>query len=143
MHICTDSLLLDSGSYAPGVGPIHITDVQCNGTEYRILDCLYRSDTHDLLHSVGDVGIVCQPGKNWHCLSTWYMPCFSSPLYSLQSVSCQDGEVKLVEGETEWKGRLEVCLGRRWGTVSNDGWSVANAEVVCRDLGYEINTTGL
>ena len=53
--------------------------------------------------------------------------------------SCHDGEVRLTEGGTEWEGRLEVCLNQRWGTVSDDGWSEANAEVVCRDVGFEIN----
>ena len=54
-------------------------------------------------------------------------------------VPCQDGQVRLVEGETEWEGRLEVCLSQRWGTVSSDGWILANAQVVCKDLGYEIS----
>jgi len=47
--------------------------------------------------------------------------------------------VRLLEGETEWEGRLEVCLGRRWGTVSSDGWSTTDAQVVCRDLGYDLS----
>ena len=47
-------------------------------------------------------------------------------------------------GETEWEGRLEVCLGQRWGSVSSrasDGWPAANTQVVCRDLGYETSNT--
>lgn len=50
--------------------------------------------------------------------------------------SCLDGEVRLVEGKTVLEGRLEVCLGQRWGTVSSNGWTMANTQVVCRDLGY-------
>ena len=42
-----------------------------------------------------------------------------------------------MEGESEWEGRLEVCLRQRWGTVSSDGWSHANTHVICSDLGYE------
>ena len=49
-----------------------------------------------------------------------------------------DGQVKLVEGETEIEGRVEICLGRRWNSVSGDGWSEAEARVVCGDLGYEV-----
>ena len=56
-------------------------------------------------------------------------------LYS--SAACADGEVRLVEGESEWEGRLEVCLSQRWGTVSSDGWSHTNTHVICNDLGYE------
>ena len=51
--------------------------------------------------------------------------------------SCFDGEVRLVEGESEWEGRLEVCFSRRWGTVSSDGWTQTNTQVFCNDLGYE------
>ena len=47
-----------------------------------------------------------------------------------------DGELALVEGETEWEGRLEICFGRRWGTVGIDGWTEVNSQVVCNDLGY-------
>ena len=50
---------------------------------------------------------------------------------------CTDGEVRLVAGESEFEGRVEVCLNRRWGTVSSDGWTQTNTEVVCNDLGYE------
>ena len=37
------------------------------------------------------------------------------------------------------EGRLEVCFSQRWGTVSSDGWSETEAQVVCRDLGYELS----
>ena len=45
-----------------------------------------------------------------------------------------------MEGESEWEGRLEVCFSRRWGTVSSDGWTQTNTQVVCNDLGYECDT---
>ena len=42
-----------------------------------------------------------------------------------------------MEGKTEWEGRLEICLGQRWGNVGNDGWTKVNSEVVCTELGYD------
>ena len=45
-----------------------------------------------------------------------------------------------MEGEFEWEGRLEVCFGQRWGTISSDGWTEANSQVVCNDLGYDLDT---
>ena len=44
--------------------------------------------------------------------------------------------MRLAGGQLESEGRVEVCFEGRWGTVSNDGWSTFDAEVVCRQLGY-------
>ena len=55
---------------------------------------------------------------------------------------CVDGEVRLMEGEFEWEGRLEICFGQRWGTVGSDGWAQKTSEIVCRDLGYTEPDTG-
>ena len=50
--------------------------------------------------------------------------------------SCQDRDVRLVGGQSAYEGQVEVCLSQRWGTVTDDGWSTEDAQVVCRQLGY-------
>ena len=56
------------------------------------------------------------------------------------TASCQNGDVRLVGGSSQDEGRVEICFNRRWGTVSDDGWSTANAKVVCRQLQYTSGT---
>ena len=50
--------------------------------------------------------------------------------------NCQDGDVQLVGGETEREGRVQLCLGGRWGAVCDHQWSMAEANVVCAQFGY-------
>ena len=45
--------------------------------------------------------------------------------------------MRLVGGQSAYEGRVEVCLSQRWGTVTDDGWSLEDAKVVCRQLGYQ------
>ena len=59
------------------------------------------------------------------------------------SASCIDGSIRLVDGETEWEGRLEVCFNQRWGTVGGETWDSTETDVVCRELGYQSSGPGM
>ena len=41
-------------------------------------------------------------------------------------------------GQSPNEGRVELCLQETWGTVSDDGWSSIDAQVVCRQVGYSL-----
>ena len=54
-----------------------------------------------------------------------------------------DGDLRLVNGGTQFEGRLEVCLGDQWGTICDDYWksNPLNAQVACRQLGFSNQST--
>ena len=51
---------------------------------------------------------------------------------------CNESDIQLVDGASAFEGRVEVCVGGRWGTVCSISelmWGPREAEVVCRQSG--------
>ena len=95
-----------------GTGQIWLDDVQCVGNETRLIDCPANSlGAHNCVH-FEDAGVDCQP-----------------PTCSVQ------GDIRL-QGGNATQGRVEICHNNVWGTVCDDFWDTADAEVVCRQLGF-------
>ena len=63
--------------------------------------------------------------------------CVCQYTFTAELISCSDYEVRLVNGSSSNEGRLEVCIQGEWGTVYDGGWEKREAQVVCRQLGYQ------
>ena len=50
---------------------------------------------------------------------------------------CDDGDLRLTGSELANEGRLEVCYLGVWGTVCDEDWTISNAVVACRQLGFD------
>ena len=44
--------------------------------------------------------------------------------------------IRLVDGNNRYSGREEIYRNGVWGTVCDDNWTIINAQVLCRQLGY-------
>ena len=49
---------------------------------------------------------------------------------------CEDGELRLIGGSSQYEGRVEFCYAEEWGTVCDNSWNNTDANIVCRQLGY-------
>ena len=51
--------------------------------------------------------------------------------------SCEDGDIRLADGDTIYEGRVEVCLFNKYTTVCDDSeWGASEAAVVCQQLNF-------
>ena len=51
-------------------------------------------------------------------------------------IGCAESDIRLLEGSTEYEGRVEICRGNRWNSICYNQWTAIDARVVCRQLGF-------
>ena len=64
--------------------------------------------------------------------------CRVTEFISETDTNCKDFEIRLVNGSTvnPLEGRVEVCINNAWGTICDTGFSIDDAEVICRQFGH-------
>ncbi|KAB0351200.1 hypothetical protein FD754_016057 [Muntiacus muntjak] len=105
---CGDALnATGSAHFGAGSGPIWLDDLNCAGNESHVWRCPSQGwGKHDCRHKQ-DAGVICSDRE----------------------------KLRLRGGDRECSGRVEVWHSGSWGTVCDDSWSLAEAEVVCQQLG--------
>ena len=58
----------------------------------------------------------------------------------INAAGCEANEMRLVDGPSSLRGRVELCVDGRWSTVCGQHWDIFDARVVCNQLGN--HTTG-
>ena len=97
--------------YTRGSAQIWLSNVQCRGTETRLTDCAHSGFGLNSCSHRNDAGVRC--------------------------TTCTQGAIRL-QGGNATSGRVEICNSNIWGTVcDDDAWSSVDAQVACRQLGYE------
>uniref|UniRef100_A0A8C6UST9 Si:ch73-127m5.1 n=1 Tax=Neogobius melanostomus TaxID=47308 RepID=A0A8C6UST9_9GOBI len=102
----------DSGSSESGPALFHFERLGCRGDEDGVSACRSRTFvTGDCSHG-NEAAVLCAPPEG-------------------------DGPpLRLVGGEEDFEGRVEVFHGGKWGSICDDQWDDRDAEVVCRQLGF-------
>ena len=52
------------------------------------------------------------------------------------NVTCNNGDIRLTDGRTQYEGKVEICYDNHWGGLCGRSWDSNEANVVCRQLGY-------
>ena len=130
-----------TGQNSESIWPVYMNDVNCTGAEESIWDCPYNGITGYSCHHRDDASIICH-GEiiEKSNILNFYMDTDDG----LSRSNCSTGDVRLVGGENEYEGTVEVCINQVWGSVCRgrsgyyyNYWDVRDGQVLCGQLGHQ------
>lgn len=101
--------------FGKGSGRIWLDNVECLGTEPSITMCPHSGWGNTFCSHLRDVAVVCKT----------------------KDTDRSEFAVRLRgRAGVPYKGRVEVNIGGIWGTVTDHGWDIYDANVVCKQLHF-------
>ncbi|XP_017096513.2 LOW QUALITY PROTEIN: lysyl oxidase homolog 3A [Drosophila bipectinata] len=127
--------LTRSGYFGPARRRFWMDNLFCEGHEQELVSCHFEGWGENDCEPGEAAGVICYPPEN--AVIPLPVPILREedlPKYPIHARSRL--YVRLRGGRSRNEGRVEVSLdGGRWGSVCADGWSLLEANVVCRQLG--------
>ena len=61
---------------------------------------------------------------------------YTAQATTVRNETCQDRDLRLVDGSSVREGRVEVCYNQAWGTICNQVFGDLAAGIFCNELGF-------
>lgn len=128
------------GRFGPGTADMAILmdDINCDGTETRLINCLFAGWGQTNCDHTEDVGVIC-PTAAVTSQSTAAPPTTRAPVIpDTGNCTTPDENIRIIgPSNLPGVGVVQVRRNGVWGGVCDNDWDLLDARVVCRMLCFD------